>query len=243
MTEEAWHDKQVHKRRTTSDFYDMGALRSADTYTWQLLGDMSDKRVVDFGCGQGHNAVRMAKQGAVVYAFDISSAMIEMTKQNAMNVGLENRVFAEKMPAEQLAYPDKFVDLVFGHSILHHTDLALTRREIHRILKPGGRAVFLEPLDHNPFIRLFRQLTPSRRTPTEQPLRFEDVFFFSQLFSSFHHREFYLVALMAFPLLPLGKEKLFQFSLENLGHLDDILLSRWPSLGKYAWVIVMELTK
>ena len=221
----------------------MGALDLADVYAWGLLGDVSGKTVVDFGCGEGHNTIRLAECGATVYAFDISSEMVKATHKKALERNLQEQVFADKMAAEQLTYSDGFADLVFGHSILHHTDLALTRQEIHRILKPGGRAVFLEPLDHNPLIRLFRWLTPSRRTPTEKPLRFEDVYFFAEPFSTFNHREFYLTALAAFAFLPLQSEKVFRLLLHAFGRLDKSLLARWPKLGKYAWVTVMEFIK
>lgn len=169
--------------------------------------------------------------------------MIEVARKRVLEKNLQGQVFVDKMAAEQLTYADGFADLVFGHSILHHTGLAATRQEVHRILNPGGRAVFLEPLDHNPLIRLFRWLTPSRRTPTEKPLRFEDVYFFAEPFSTFNHKEFYLTALVAFAFLPLRSEKMFRLLLNVLGRLDKALLTRWPKLGKYAWVTVMELIK
>jgi len=119
----------------------------------------------------------------------------------------------------------------------------LSRQEVHRILRPGGRAVFLEPLHHNPVIRVFRRCTPSRRTATEKPLRWEDIAFFAEPFSGCSYREFYLVALAAFAFLPLRNKDLFQTALRTLGRVDDALLARWPGLGKYAWVIVMQLVK
>ena len=41
--------------------------------------------------------------------------------------------------------------------------------ELRRILAPGGRAVFVEPLAHNPLLRLGRALTPMARTEDEHP--------------------------------------------------------------------------
>ena len=42
--------------------------------------------------------------------------------------------------------PDASVDVVFGIAILHHLDLPQAAREVWRILKPGGRAIFQEPV-------------------------------------------------------------------------------------------------
>jgi SAM-dependent methyltransferase len=241
--EERWHDEKTQSaRRSRIDPYSMGALDLADDCAWTRLGNVSGKMVVEFGCGGGHHAIRLARQGATVYAFDISLANVQTARRNVSEGNLPGRVFVDKMAAEQLAYPDEFADLAFGHSILHHTDLALTRHQVYRILKPGGKAVFIEPLGHNPLIRAFRALTPSRRTPTERPLRFEDVLFLAEPFSSFCHSEFYLVTLAAF-LLPLRSRKLLRVVWDSLGRVDNILLAHWHGLRKHAWVIVMELVK
>ncbi|MGA9351513.1 MAG: hypothetical protein WBW48_22260 [Anaerolineae bacterium] len=135
-------------------------------------------------------------------------------------------------------------DVVFGHTILHHLELTVARDEIYHVLKGGrGYGVFLEPLNHNPAINLFRRLTPWRRTPTEEPLLFEYLFSFAEPFTQLTHREFYLTALGAFAFLPFRSRRLFQEILNSLVQLDNILLARWPGLGKYAWVVVMKLTK
>jgi len=240
--EEQFHDLRASNLGEDA-LYASGILRYADEYALGLLGDVNGKVLVDAGCGAGANAVCFAQTGAKVFAFDISIGMLEATRRLAQENGVLARVNVVKMAAEDLAYPSGFADLVFGHSILHHTDLALTRQEVHRILRPGGRAVFLEPLGHHPLIRVFRWLTPSRRTPTEKPLRFEDALFFAEPFSSFCHREFYLVTPAAFAFLPFGSRKLFRAVLDILGRADNAVLARWPGLGKYAWVIVMGLVK
>lgn len=242
--EKQWHDEKAQQAKMPRmGLYAAGALDLADDYAYQLLGDVSGKTIVDLGCGGGHHAVRFARQGATVRAFDLSWANVQAAQRNARENSLQEQVIVGQMAAEQLACPDESVDLVFGHSILHHTDLALTRYQVYRILKPGGRAVFLEPLDHNPFIRIFRQRTPSRRTPSEKPLRLEDALVFGEPFSSVRHSEFYLLALAAFVLLPFQSTKLFQMVLRRLARMDRVLLARWPVLGRYAWVIVMRLIK
>jgi len=79
--EEGWHDAQA-KHKTVSDLYQVGVLTEAETYACTLLGDVSGKIIVDFGCREVHNVVRFPEQGATVYAFDISSAMVKVTRKN-----------------------------------------------------------------------------------------------------------------------------------------------------------------
>ena len=45
-----------------------------------------------------------------------------------------------------MPFPDDSIDVVFGIAILHHLDLDLVSREVRRVLKPGGRAIFQEPV-------------------------------------------------------------------------------------------------
>jgi SAM-dependent methyltransferase len=75
-----------------------------------------------------------------------------------------------KMDAHSLEFGDDSLDFVFGVAILHHLDFARALREIHRVLRKGGKIVFVEPLRHNPVARLVRWLTPNARTPDELPL-------------------------------------------------------------------------
>ncbi|MEM2370845.1 MAG: class I SAM-dependent methyltransferase [Candidatus Bathyarchaeia archaeon] len=241
--EAKFHDNIAGFER--ADFYAYGALDAADDYAYALLGNLKDKVLLDLGCGRGDHALRFARAGALVHAVDISSRMLEVTADRARTAGLAGRIITHQVAAEDLHrfFEEGTFDVVFGHSILHHLELPVARDEIYRVLKRGGYGVFLEPLNHNPAINLFRRLTPWRRTPTEKPLRFEDIFFFAEPFVQLTHREFYLVALVAFVFLPFRSRKLFQAALNTLMRLDSILLTRWPAFGRYAWVIVMKVIK
>lgn len=240
-------EKQFHDKKAASsagaDFYSLGVLARADQYAYELLGELRGKLILDLGCGAGHHAMKFAEQGARVYAIDLSPGMVERAKSRVKENGLDGRVRVVEMSAEELQFPDETFDLVFGHSILHHTDLELTRTHVYRVLKQGGKGVFLEPLGHNPLINLFRKLTPQRRTPTEKPLKIDDVVFFAEPFSALRYREFYLLALAAFALLPLKSRGILQRTLNQLSRLDDGLFTRWPTLGRYGWVIVFEVLK
>lgn len=104
------------------------------------------QRLLSFGCGRGANALRYARIGYDVHGFDISPKAIATATKLAEHYQLMPRVHFSVQRAEKLDYPDSFFDIVAGENILHHVDIARSSREILRILKPGGVAIFKEPL-------------------------------------------------------------------------------------------------
>jgi SAM-dependent methyltransferase len=168
--------------------------------TWALraLGDLRGKRVLDLGSGTGETTAWLALQGATVDAVDISPRMIEVARGLCARHGVAERVRFHVAPGEQLPFPDGHFDAAFGHDVLHHLDLERGRDEIRRVLIPGSRGVFVEPLGHNPLINLFRDRSPETRTPDETPLRFADFARFARGFRSLRHREFQMTTLAIF---------------------------------------------
>ena len=168
------------------------------TYAMKALGDLRERRLLDLGCGTGETTVWFALQGARVDAVDISPQMIEVARALARRSNVEDRIAFHVSPGESLPFADASFDAVFGHDCLHHMDFERARDEIRRVLKPGQRAVFAEPLGHNPVINYFRDISPSTRTPDEVPLQFADFRRLRQGFRSLRHREFQFATLALF---------------------------------------------
>lgn len=128
-------------------------------YVFHLLGDIRGKTVLDFGCGTGENTVLLTLRGARVIALDISPEFIELTRRRLKinNVSSENVQFVVGS-AHSTELPDESVDAVLGIAILHHVDLEIASRELWRVLRKGGLAVFQEPVRDSSFIRAVRKV-------------------------------------------------------------------------------------
>jgi SAM-dependent methyltransferase len=162
---------------------------------------------------------------------------VAQAREEATLRGIENLTF-DVMNAERMEFPAASFDLVCGFGILHHLDLEKSLREIARVLKPTGRAVFLEPLGHNPAINLFRRLTPSIRTPDEHPLRMSDLYHIKEHFGDVEATYLNLTTLAATPFIRLPGVASIQ---RGLAVLDKGLFSAIPALRRFAWNVVLDM--
>ncbi|GAA4685312.1 SAM-dependent methyltransferase [Phytohabitans rumicis] len=114
-------------------------LREADA---RLLGDVAGRRILEVGCGAAAAARWLATQGAQVVAFDLSAGMLRHAAHAADTSGV--RVPLVQADALALPFPDRSFDIActaFG-AIPFVDDSAAAMREVHRVLRPGGRWVF-----------------------------------------------------------------------------------------------------
>jgi SAM-dependent methyltransferase len=98
--------------------------------------------VLEIGCGLGTDGAQFAQAGAHYTGVDLTEAAIELARKRFQLSGLlgEFRV----ADAEDLDFADDSFDRVYSHGVLHHTpDVARAVAEIHRVLKPGGRATVM----------------------------------------------------------------------------------------------------
>ena len=212
-------------------------LRDAkEPYRRYLAPLCPGKRVLEYGCGADSSVLFFHEHGARFTGIDISSVAVETNRELCRERGVEGPEFLV-MDAEATDFPDESFDLVCGWGILHHLSLERSLREIGRLLKPEGRAVFIEPLAHNPAINLFRRLTPGERNADEHPLTGGDLRLMKRYFRKASFRYFYLASLLA---VPLWTTPAFRPASRALGTVDRLLF-HLPLVGLLAWQVVIVL--
>lgn len=140
--EKEYHDKK-YKDWAVPAGYDSGIDKANDFY-WGLFGDVAGLDTLDLCCGNEWLSMLLAKRGAKVWGIDISEELIKTATKAAEKAGLSDSITFRYMTCEEMSFDDNSFDLILGSAILHDTDLAL--RNIHRVLRSVGRAVFIEPL-------------------------------------------------------------------------------------------------
>jgi 2-polyprenyl-3-methyl-5-hydroxy-6-metoxy-1,4-benzoquinol methylase len=217
------NDKFYSVVRSSDDFY----------YSW-LRDNATGKKVLDFGCGAGVASTEIAKFAAHVTGIDISPEAVRIAQEQAKKTGVAGNTTFAVMDAESLEFAPGTFDVVSVRGVLHHMDLDAALTQIHKVLKPDGKAIFLEALANNPIIHAYRKRTPHLRTAweTEHILRFEDVAKMRKYFNKVEVRSFHLAVLAA---VPLRKTPLFKPVWTVLEGFDRAAL-RLPGLRKQAWM-------
>jgi ubiquinone/menaquinone biosynthesis C-methylase UbiE len=210
-------------------------------FAYHQLGDVTGKRVVDFGCGSGANSVLLANRGAHVWGIDISEDLLRLAKRRLAVSGREGGATFIAGSAHDMPFPDNSIDVVFGIAILHHLDLDLVSKEVRRVLKPGGRAIFQEPVRNSPVLRFVRSLIPYHApdiSPYERPLTDEELERFATGFTKWSVRPFLLPHVQVGQKLPVVKNYW-----RLLYATDRKALHVAPWLERYAAIRVISLTK
>jgi SAM-dependent methyltransferase len=245
-TEQAFHDRQARLRSATFDHepdrlrFDDAAYLDHETWVrpaFERLGDLRGRDVLDYGCGHGMAAVVLARRGARVAAFDLSAAYLAEARARAGANGVA--VDFVQADGERLPFASGSFHAVWGHAVLHHLDLRRAGRELFRVLRAGGVAVFCEPWGENPFLNLARRHLPypgKGRTPDERPLRRRDVRLLREVFPAVGLHGHQLLG-MARRLLGPGR------AAGRLLQCDDWLLARWPGLQHWCRYVVLELRR
>jgi len=126
--ERSW-DKQLQPARDL--LFEMAALRPGES-------------VLDLACGTGlvsFPAAEAIGPSGKLLGTDISDAMIEVCRSRAAEREVSHTGF-ERMEAEELRFEEETFDVILcGLGLMYVTDFLGSIREMHRVTKPGGRAV------------------------------------------------------------------------------------------------------
>jgi ubiquinone/menaquinone biosynthesis C-methylase UbiE len=113
---------------------------------------------LEFGCGTGTTALRLAPSVGSLIASDISGEMIAIAREKHAAADMENAASGltfVQSALETLTYPGESFDVVMGFSAIHLVpDLRDGLARVHRLLKPGGLFISKTPClgDMNPLI-------------------------------------------------------------------------------------------
>lgn len=202
----------------------------------ELMGDAcAGLTALDLGGGGGSAAVVLADRGARVIVCDVSRESLKLGAAQAVKYDVADRIHCVAADGLHVPLPDRSVDRLLGLGILHHLgDPAAAGREVARLLKPGGRAAFTEPLAGNPLLEFARESLPYRkkhRTDDEAPLSVDDITAFLTAAGGGSAEVFDFTAMIR-RLFPNRGQK--NQGISFLEKVDSALFDAIPGLKKWA---------
>ncbi|KPJ55304.1 hypothetical protein AMJ47_00285 [Parcubacteria bacterium DG_72] len=229
---EYYNKKAKEQLGTEGDFegfnsFVLASYRFLKEKTQDLI---KDKKVLDYGCGNGIHSSWLAKSAQKVIAIDLSGKSLNIAR------GRVTKVKFLKMDCENLDFENNSFDVVFDGGTFSSLDIEKAFSEIARVLKPDGCLIGIETFGHNPLTNLKRKINKKtgRRTEwaAEHIFKAKDLDLAKKFFKEIQIYYFHMISWLAIPFLNFPGGKILLRFLEAV----DSLLK--PFFKKYSFKIV-----
>ena len=241
---EYWNENKLDRRkikklRRHAFHY---SYKRESKFLQEKVKHFNDKDVLEIG---SHAWVSWIKGNATPKSLDcinISEVELEKGISNAKNIPFE--INFHFMDANTLTFKDEMFDVVYGGAILHHLDVKRSISEIYRVLKPNGIILFTEPLNMNPFYKLYRYFNKKERTPDEHALVNKDFKIIKEKFTFEHVFLDFFSVITGYLSLKIFGDKNYDNWINKIGYRLDVFFSKIPFLHVlFARVIIYGTKK
>ncbi len=145
-----WGGEDLHLGIYVTSDEDIGAAsrRTVEAMASQLDGLSSDSNVIDLGAGYGGSArVLAAQYGCRITCLNLSETQNALNRALTREAGLSDRIAVVHGSFEDIPEAEETFDVVWSQdAILHSGDRPRVMDEVSRVLKPGGRFIFTDPM-------------------------------------------------------------------------------------------------
>lgn len=117
------------KDPSATEWTDRDPLETIRRVAPQVLDGIMGKKILDYGCGYGHQAVALARMGAYVWAYDINEKDIQLTAAAAGTLGKSRTRLSA---STKLPVPGSMDLVISQNSFEHFGDPA---RELHNMAR------------------------------------------------------------------------------------------------------------
>jgi len=122
--------------------YDQPELR----VTRKAIGNLREKQVLLLGNGASVKELAfLLDDPAYILYSDLSAYGSRAIEAISDLRGFRNRIVFCAVDAQNLFFADSSFDVVYGYAMVHHLpDIPLFLKEVTRVLRPGGKAIFMD---------------------------------------------------------------------------------------------------
>lgn len=125
--------------------FSLGVDRAWRRRVLRMLREEPVERLLDLATGTADLALLCARHARSVVGADISEGMLSHGRTKVARAGLADRVELVRAASESLPFPNgRFDAVTVAFGVRNFDDLDRGLREMHRVLRPGGRVFVLE---------------------------------------------------------------------------------------------------
>ncbi len=239
IREKEFHNKlqSKNKGRFENIFY-KAIYNSSDDFFNFLKINSKNSDILDYGCGIGSSLKKVLEfKPNKITGIDISEISIQKAKNLIQNLDSNVELLVDN--CEKTKFKNDTFNIIYGTGILHHLNIKICLDEINRILKPGGKFLFIEPLGTNPAINFYRKLTPKSRSKDEHPLNNQDFYLIRNIFTKVKIKYYGFLTLIFFPVYKSPERSIIFKFLQKV----DQFLFRFNIFRKFAWSVLIIAEK
>ena len=199
------------------------------------IGELIDPahRVLELGAGSGLHTLALLRAGAQVVASDISPQSLQLLGRAMGAAG--GRLETQVADMEQTPFDDASFDAIVSAGSLSYGDPARVDAEIRRLLRPGGRLIVVDSLNHNPVYRFNRWLHLLRGNRSRSTLlRMPGLARIDALRQGFGSAETYFFGTVSYAMPVLAR-----ITGENRAGVFSDCLDRWIGTRRSAFKFVL----
>ncbi len=181
---EQMFDNIAHRYDFLNRLLSLGIDRSWRKRAVRFISEIQPRKILDVATGTGDFAFEaLSLKPEKIIGYDISEGMLSYGRKKALESNTAHIVEFIKGDSEKMFFDDNSFDAVtVGFGVRNFEYLEEGLKEIHRVLRPGGRLVILEvSLPHNGLVRFFYDIYFSFILPTVGRLFSRDVRAYSYL--------------------------------------------------------------
>lgn len=139
-----------------------GGGKAIAKWVKETYPDFKPKKILDIGCGLGHNTLPIAEMypDAEVIAIEAGAPMLRYGAARATSLGIKNVKFIQMDARDLSAFEDEYFDWVQTTMVLHETGGKAIHQifaEIKRVLAKGGLNLHIEQPQYTPEMSYYEQ--------------------------------------------------------------------------------------
>ena len=208
-------------------------------YILPKMGNLEGKKILELGTGTGGTATLLAKRGASVVGIDLLPFRLAEAQGRVAEHSVAESVNFALMDATHLAFPDNTFDFIISKSVLVFTEHTQTAEECYRVLKPGGKAIFMENMRYHPAVWLYRKMF-LKYSGKLRYFSLRDIERVGAEFEKLEHREFHIFAVSAlFWQKCIAIPLFYRWAFRIFKVIDTSLLKCLPFLKRFCWITAM----